>query len=399
MSVNRWWGALLCCAALARPSLADDAPDKTATTSGTEKSPTEVSQQASASYAEPPIHRWGGLAVSFAAWNPSLYGANYGVAAQVIPGEVGRVQVLDVPHKSLIRNALAATWILPHAIGGVRFSYDSIHNRSDLERLTPGMFDYYETAVLGTFAGVGDDGLADGFRASTITKSRIFRLEYANTAFESPHAKGTWHAGLHFVDHSRSLDAEYFALAPNLPPLIPPSNMYSNLIPKSDLAKTRSDFSGQGVGAGVDLEFTVHPRVSILAGFSVGVVVGTLRTEAASRTHFYFSSGGPLGIGYITLDQLREALNDTSDTSAATFVQQIGSVADVRDDYGTQAAEDFDAYIGIEGKVLHQLRVYAQYRALGFLNAGVDPGPYLSTSSASQSAAYRGFVLGLTYRF
>jgi hypothetical protein len=397
MSVNRWWAALLCCAALVRPSLAEDAPDKPATPSGSEKSPTEKSEQANTSYAEPPLHRWGGFDVSVAAWNPSLYGANYGVAAQVIGGSTGTVQVLDVPHDSLIRNALAATWILPHAIGGVRFSYDSIHNRSDLERLTPGTFDFYETAVQSEFAGVGDDGLADGFRASTITKSRIFRLEYANTAFESSHAKGTWHAGLHFVDHSRSLDAEYFALAPNLPPLIPPLGNFTGLIPQSDVAKIRSNFSGQGVGAGMDLAFTVHPRISILAGLSVGVVVGTLRTEAASTTHFYFNTGGDvLGVGVITLDQLRAALDDST---AAGFIVQVRAVADVRDDYGTQAAEDFDAYIGIEGKVLHQLRVYAQYRALGFLNAGVDPRPYLSTSSTSQSAAYRGFVLGLTYRF
>lgn len=397
MRVNTVWGILLCGTVLALPAAADDKPEA-APPASEPASPAAESAKTpkEASFAEPPLHRWGGLAVTLAAWEPSVYGADYTVAAEATGGPTNAFSVLDIPNKSVIRNALAATWLLPHDSGGIRFSYDSIHNRSSLERLTPGTFQFIELEVDPTFAGVADDGLSDGILSEARIKSRLFRLEYAHTGFESSHAKATWHAGLHFVDHSRSLNAQYFALAPDLPPTIPPVEPGISLAPRPDVAQLRSDFSGEGVGAGVDLEFAVHPRVAVTAGLSAGVVMGTLRTRTTSVTFTYFSTGGPLGVGFLTIDQLRQGMDDPASVG---FIEQLVDPVDVRQNSGTQAAEDFDAYVGVEGKVTHALRVYAQYRAMGFVNVASQLRVVLPVSSSIQSAAYRGLVLGLTYRF
>jgi hypothetical protein len=418
MSVKRWWVAALCGAALAWPAAAQEtgtepkpADSETAPKEAPDKAKDEAKPKRG--FEEPPLHRWGGLSLTAFVWNPSLGGGDEAVATRFNGTARGLNAGLTVSNTPPLSDGYRATWTLPHQIGAIEFAYDAIKNTSPLERLEPGTFDFGELLVLQTFAGVADNGYADGFRAEAVTKSRRFRVEYAHTAFESPRVKGTWHAGLHFLGHSKDVQATYFALAPNLPPILPPSNVNpATLAPAPDFAQWQSDFSGTGVGAGLDLQYHVHPRVDVVGGFSLGVASGKQKLQYRSRTQFYLFTDPVTHQSFIpTIDELILILGDVTEIPGLVQLQAAGSLIE---DNTSQAVEDFEAYLGVEGKVWRTLRLFLHVRSLVFVNAATELKPtsvaFASTTTgfaysirsydvSQRSAAYQGVVLGVSYRF
>jgi hypothetical protein len=282
--------------------------------------------------------------------------------------------------------------------------------------LTPGNFQYGELAVLPEYAGVGDDGLTDGFRAQSLTKSRRFRLEFASTPFVVGHVRGRWHAGIHSVDYSRHFQVQYYALAPNLPPTIPPvfgsGGGVSPLTPHPDMAISDSTFSGTGPAAGLDLAYEIVPRVDLIGGFSIGILDGELNTTYSSTTSTYYLAPSLTNPGgFLSYAELVAALDDPN---LAGLVSQIDAPFNLANNHSGHIAEDFEAYIGIEGRIWKELRGYVRFRGLVFANIAADERPtavYYSTdvsnfavtaAGTSQepiSAGYVGFELGFSYRF
>jgi hypothetical protein len=420
MSVKSWWVAALCGAVMAWPAAAQE-PEPEPKPKDSETAPKDAPAEAKPdeskpkrAFEEPPLHRWGGLRVSAYVWQPSLGGADDAVATRFNGTSQGLNAALTVSNDPALSDGYGATWTLPHQIGAIDFGYDAIKNTSPLQRLDPGTFLYGETLVLSDFAGVADNGYADGFRAQSVTKSRRFRVEYSHTAFESPRAKGTWHAGLRFVGHSKDVQATYYALAPNLPPILPPSNVNPDfLAPRSDFGQWQSDFSGTGVGAGFDAQYHVHPRVDVVGGFSLGLVTGKQKLQYRSRTHFYLWTDPLLPHEQIipTFDELVGFLGSVTDTQALAQLDAAGSLIE---DNASQAAEDFEGYLGVEGRVWRTLRLFLHVRAWAMLNAATELRPTSVALSVTgtgfayavtdyrrteHSVAYQGIVLGVSYRF
>lgn len=420
MKANRWWVVLLCGAALAWPAAAQDEPAPNSA-AGTETPKAEAPKEppAKKAYQEPPLKRWGGMEIRVGAFDPDFYGADYRAAAVYQTGRQGIVsQILELPADPVVRTAVQARWLLPRDRGSIEIAYDSIHNSAFLQKLTPGVFQYGELTVPSKYAGVADNSLADGFRSKSLTKARRFRLEYAFPAFKTARSRGRWHAGLHSVDFSRHFESRYYALAPDLPPTIPPilpsSSGVSALSPRPDSAIVDSKFSGLGPSAGFDVSFDIVPRVSVIGGIALGLVAGRLDTKYASITHtYYLQPGQDTPAGFLSFSDLSAALDDPD---LASLVVQLDAPVNVTDANAGHVAEDFEAYVGVEGRIWHELRAYARLRGLVLANAAADATPSAvdyafdvanvalaprasGVSQETRSVGYVGFEAGVSFRY
>ena len=101
------------------------------------------------------------------------------------------------------------------AFSAIGHYFGWVPTREDAERFRP-------LLPLDRMHAVFDDGLADGVGSRGVRKTSEFRLEYQRKAFETKWVRGWWSAGYRELSHERILDASYFAIVPNLPPVIPP---------------------------------------------------------------------------------------------------------------------------------------------------------------------------------
>ncbi|HUC43927.1 MAG TPA: hypothetical protein VMR65_07815 [Candidatus Sulfotelmatobacter sp.] len=403
--------------ALALPLSAQDTPTTPAPTEPetvTTKPAAEKPKQKSA-LEEPPLHRWGAMDWTLGAWKADLRGSTYAVGTVFQGTAFSNNAVINAPADPVLRGMVKVVWYLPKSMGQLQFHYDAFRNTTRYSVLDPGNFIYGETQVLPEFAGVANDGRADGLAADALTKTRRFRVEYGHTAFETPRSRGTWHAGLRYIDHSESLDNFYYALVSGIPPLLPPLPSLTGIEPNPDYAHVGADYSGTGVGAGLDVEFAVHPRIKIVGGLSLGVSGGKSKSQYQSISYFYWSTGGPLGEKILTYDELLYALN-VNNPDTAKFVVQSTATATVVDTGSFQVVPDIDAYLSVEGRVWSSLRVWAGIRAMAYPGAGIRIRPtsyqLLETvvggpiqtavntvEHTTYSVGYTGFMLGLAYRF
>src|SRR5262245_47473674 len=120
---------------------------------------------------DPPLHRWGGLTVAVEAWGPILSNKNYPIA---IINDGIDTRILDLETDDSVREHWKVWYHLPKDMGSVRFEYYSMRHEGTSRVFDPGNFIYGELLASPVFAGMRDDGLADGFTAAATTKSREF---------------------------------------------------------------------------------------------------------------------------------------------------------------------------------------------------------------------------------
>jgi len=406
MRVTKWAAALLCGMALALPAVAQEDPTpkelppapSTPPAEADEPAPTPPPPKKKMEFGDPPLHRWGGFTISLAAWEPDLVGAQEVLATTYGTGFATPVLGGSTPH---IRETLGAEYHLPKDAGSIGMTYDSIHESDDFQYLSPGQFIYYESRAYPVVTGVYDNGMADGVTANLIRKTREFRLYYSQTAFENPRAKGTWSVGYRQVSHSRNVNISYLAIVPNLPPLIPPAvgdNVDPNALdPFPDQVVQTANFSGHGLGATFDLEFPVHPRVSVITGLSIGLIRGSEYSQYYSLSSYYYQAPYP-GVP-LTPEQLFDILNNGSEQEILRVGQQF-VFNGLTQTPTSQMAETLDIYLGLEVKVYKGLKVFGTLRDVYYANVGeyVVPRP-LGVETTQLSAGYEGYVLGLSWRF
>ena len=373
---------------------------------------------------DPPLHRWGGLTLSGEVWGPEL--SNQDLDGTIINEGVD-TRVLEMPTDASTRFHWRVWYHLPKDKGSIRFEYDSMRHEGDIEILDPGNFVYGELLAFPLFAGLGDDGLADGLQAISETKTREFRLEYENVAFETPRATGTFHVGYRTIDHSRSLEATYFALLPEFPPLVPPNFPPDFnpifLFPIPDTGRSTSDFSGSGLGAGLDVEFKLHPRFSLWGSLSIGAFRGKIDTRYASSTSAYFCAPGtpthPLcsssEVVLLTFEDVQTIIASevpgTGDGNPTSKIFQDVTSVNVGFRNRSRAAWELDLSIGAEFKIWRSLSLTAGMRELFYADVAADlrrANPVVQpngevnfeqVSEQNRSVGYEGFTLGLAYRF
>ena len=406
MKVTKWAVALLCGMALALPVAAqDDASPKDP--SPEPSSPPDASAEPSSKppapkrqdFRDPPLHRWGGMTVSVAAWEPTLVGAEEELATTYQNGISHPLLEGSTAH---IRETVGVLYHLANDFGSIGLSYDSIHQSDSAKYLTPGEFVFGETRAYPDSIGAFDDGLADGLSAKLDRKTREFRLFYSRTAFEHSRAKGTWSAGYRQVSHSRETAISYLAIVPNLPPLIPPAVLDSadpdRLKPVPDKVNQTASFTGHGLGVSLDFEFPIHPRVSVITGISVGLIRGTANSGYTSLSSYYFQA--PDSDVPLTRDQLFTILSNGPNDEILKVDQQP-VIHGLGQSPTAQSAETLDVYVGLEVKVSPGLKVFGTLRDLYYANVGeyVVPRPGSTNARTPLSAGYEGYVIGLSWRF
>jgi hypothetical protein len=411
MNRKIWWLALLCGVALALPVAAQDAgkdeipaqtpaPEAPEAADAKETPPPPPAAASKKSDLTEPMHRWGAWTISLAAWSPSAVGSEQQVAIK-FPTNGGAYPIM-LGAESNLRESWIVAYHLPKYLGSIVMHYDSMNTNDQATYATPGEFLFNESLAYPEFSGAFDDGFADGVDSQIVRKTRETRLEFSSTAWETAHTRATWGAGIHSVDYSQQLQVTYYALVPNLPPLIPPGFPPevdpASLAPLADYVNQQSDFSGSGVGGSLDVEFRLAPRFSIISGLSIGLLRGKVSTAYKSNTSFYFTSEG--GGHYVSHDELVDILTNGTETEIKALSQRPASDSlDVQD--VSQAAQTFDLYVGIQSAVWRGLKVFATYREMYYQNVGAKnvpvPGPAIATESFS--IGYEGYLLGLSWRF
>ena len=165
MRVTTWAAALLCGVALALPVVAqEDAIPKelppapstppAETPEPGEEAPTPPAPKKKMEFGDPPLHRWGGMTISVAAWEPDLVGADEEITATYVNGFAYPTMQGSTPH---IRETVGATYHLPKDAGSIGITYDSMHHSDSVEYLSPGRFIYGETRAYPFALGVYDD--------------------------------------------------------------------------------------------------------------------------------------------------------------------------------------------------------------------------------------------------
>ena len=412
MRVTKWAAALLCGMVLALPVVAQEhaipkelppAPSTPPAESAepAEPAPTPPAPKKKMEFGDPPLHRWGGMTISVAAWEPSLVGADEELATTYQNGYGSPLMEGSTTH---IRETVGAIYHLPKDSGSIGLTYDSMHQSDSVDYFTPGQFIFGETRAYPIALGVFDDGFADGLGASLERKTREFRLYYSQTAFENPRVKGTVGAGYRQVSHSRSLDISYLAIVPNLPPLIPPAVSGNTeavrLAPFPDSVTQNANFSGHGLGVSLDLEFPFDPRVSLITGLAIGLIRGSASSAYSSQSSFYYQSQDGVGRVPLTKDQLFAILSNGTASQIASVGQEVVRTG-LTQSPTSQFAETLDVYLGLEVKVYRGLRVFATLRDVYYANVGeyVVPRPGFTDVRTTLSAGYEGYVIGLSWRF
>jgi len=410
MKFTTWAAAVLCGLALALPVAAQEdaipkelppAPStpETETPSPTEPETPPPAPKKKMDFGDPPLHRWGGITVSLAAWEPDLVGADEQITSTYFDGFAFPTMQGSTAH---IRETVGAAYHLPKDAGSIWMTYDSMHQSDGVEYLSPGLFIYGETRGYPGFLGAFDDGFADGVSTNVDRKTREFRLFYSQTAFSNARAKGTWGAGYRQLSHSRNVTISYLAIVPNLPPIIPPAvgdnvDPY-RLQPIPDQVTQTANFSGHGIGVNFDLEFPVQERVSIVTGISVGLIRGSESSQYSSRSSYYYQE--PDRDVALTRDQLFEILNNGTEPEILQVGQEIVYNGLIQPDT-SQFAQSLDLYLGLEVKVYKGMKVFATVRDVFYVNVGeyVVPRPDFGQETTELSAGYEGYVLGLSWRF
>ena len=394
--------ALLCSAVLALPCAAqeggtkDEVPEQAPPETEAAQAPAEAPPpKKKSNLEEVPMHRWGAVTLSLGVWEPQQVGLNDEVAV-VVPSNAAAYPLVLDPEASW-RGSVGAAYHLPKGMGSVVVKYDSMNSENRDQFYTPGIFDFLESQGINAFSGVFDDGFADGVQAHALNKTREFRLDYQNVAWETPRTHATWGAGVRSIDHSELLEINYLALVPNFPPLIPPINVDAELLaPRPDTYRAQSDFSATGVGVSLDVEFKFHPRFSIVSGLAVGLLTGKMSSKYETNTFFYVYNSTPPII--LTQEELFFILESGSQADI-DLISQDGFNFAAYTQPTKQAAQTYEAYVGVQTTVWRGLKIYATFREMYYSNVGERLSVDSTIESASRSVNYEGYLVGVSWRF
>lgn len=352
--------------------------------------------------------RWFG---EVASWASQPVGLDYVPAARRDPDDPFATGVLGVSHGTDLDLRVRAGYVLPGDLGRVLVTYWSQRARGALEGFDPSQFVFGETLALPVFAGFRDDGLADGFRAASLTKMRDLRIDYTRLAFTGKRIEAWWSVGLRRVSHERSLQASYFALSPDLPPLVPPvtSTPRTDLLPQPDRVDLSSSFEGRGVGIGLDLSVPFGRRVRLEVGASIAALRGRMSTAYQSQTHLYRCDGPTCAM--LGLDILSYPFAEFEDPDILEETQQVTMPLGVSSGSVPASASVLDAYIGARWTVWKTIELFGGFRQSRYQDVGADLRPesvtlsvtgvpnFESVSRTDRSAAYEGYYFGVAYRY
>jgi hypothetical protein len=207
------------------------------------------------------------------------------------------------------------------------------------------------------------------------------------------------------VNHDRQLESAYAALITNLPPLIPPySSARPDLDPGVDRAEVASQFSGRGVGAGMDFFMPVwKEKLGLEGGFNLAVLRG--KTDATYRSTTYYYT--------IFEEDVETVLSppyvEFEDAESLALIQQRSSDVGVYAPSLSSTASVLEGYVGFRWNAWRGLGIFGGFRSTRYDGVGVElrPETVVTVSGTNsqdlaeteRSVTYDGFYGGLSYRF
>jgi hypothetical protein len=310
---------------------------------------------------------------------------------------------------------------LPGNGGEFILTYFSHEQDTALAQLTPGSFVYGAINTSGYLAGVFNNGLADGFRATTRTKLQDIRLDYYRRAFDTRRAKGKWFIGYRRVSHLRNVNTAYYALAPNLPPLIPPvSDPIASLVPRPDTSSLKSEWEGRGLQAGLDVKLPIKgDRFWFETGIAVAVLRGKITTRYGSTTNFYALTSGE------QIDEiLQPPYDEFNDPDAIAATEQLAADVGIQNEGEGRNALALETWFDLRWRFWKFMQFVVGFRNIEYTDIGKDlrtervipnqEGTVDGTKadgtrfvrllpqtlqSTDHSANYEGFYVGLAFRY
>lgn len=325
---------------------------------------------------------------------------------------------VTLDHDYQVEFRLKAGYALRDNHGEFSVTFWKLDDESYRAAFRPGAFVFGETLAAPYRAGAFEDGWADGFDAVARTKTQDVRVDYGRVAFSSPRAVGKWFVGYRNVLHDRSIVTSYYALAPNLPPLLPPlTTPRPDLDPLPDRARVESELQAQGLEGGMDFVFPIKGRFSVETGLSIAVLRGTLKTEYSSSNHYYALLDGEGQIIRILeppFDEFEQRQDPTNPNSAPLVdrIRQFSLVTGYTVPRESTSPLIVEAYLGFRAKLWKDyLEMFAGVRNIRMSRVGADAQPLAvgqnslrrqivqGVSRVEHDADFEGYYLGLAVRF
>jgi len=356
--------------------------------------------------------RFGATFAEVEMWVAQASGLDYFPATQINPLDPTDVELLSPSYSTESRLRYRGGYKLHRNRGDLVITWYSHKERTELIGVSPGDFIYGELLPEPTFAGFGNDGLADAFSSNTRTWLRDLRIDFYRTAFKTPRASGKWFVGIRRVQHGRELDAAYHSLIPDLPALIPP--LYEppvsgiGLDPQADTAFMSSDFNGRGLGAGFEIEMPLwKDKIVLEGGLNIAILRGKTDTVYRSTTWYYLLEGVGqstiLELPYNEFEQVDEEGNPLIDS-----IIQVQSSSGLHADRLSTTSHVLEAELGFRWKAYKGLEWFGGFRTTRYTDIGLDlrpkaapthAGSSLDLSETDRSATYEGFYTGLSYSY
>lgn len=369
---------------------------------------------------------WGAIFIEIDDWIAQPAGLEYRAATLLHPEDPLGTSVVSVGQSTEPAFYIRGGFGLRNEIGDIVLTYYRHSEDRHLEALTPGSFLYGEINTSGFFAGVNLDGLADGFAADTRTRLRDFRADFYRSAFESKRTSGRWFVGYRDVSHDRQLAADYFAIAPNLPPIIPPAvSPRPDLEPKADTSDVSSTFQGRGLEAGLDVQFKVwRDTVWFETGLGLAVLRGEMATSYTSVTHFYGFVENNEVVAVVLPPYELFNLCEIDGCPIVDSIAQIATPVGIQDASQSEDANVIETDLALHFKFWKTAEFVAGFRSISYTNVGqelrpgeveletslviddfgLDGSPILRLNAqtlerTAHSVDYEGFYFGLAIRF
>jgi len=360
--------------------------------------------------------------LEFSSWVAQPTGLEYRTTTIMNPADPFDTRYVNLDESTNMEPYFRLGYELPGNGGAFLATFYGHDDSSDLSLLTPGTFLYGTINTSGYLAGVFNDDLADGVVATSATRLQDIRLDYYRTAFRSKRISGKWFVGYRRVFHRRSVDTAYYALAPNLPPIMPPVAEEPSvpLMPKPDIASVDSDWEGRGLEAGLDVKIPVHSdKVWFEAGLAVAAMRGKINTSYTSTTYFY-----AITLGDDIQERLQPPYDEFNDEAALATIEQLAAITGIQNSSEGRGATALETWLELRWRFWNYAEFLLGFRNVEYANIGKDlrtdqvapnrddmvDGTGLdltrfvrlypqTVQSTDHSANYEGFYFGLAFRF
>ena len=282
-------------------------------------------------------------------------------------------------------------WIFKNNLGTIEMNNWGFSNDDELIRTDPGSFTFVQNLSFPLYAGVLDDGLADGASGFSHYSIRSFSLLYSRQLAKSERMTSQWKIGLRKVTYNHTLQTEYLALAPEfITPFLPEES----LMPKADTVLERSLLEARGIETGICFFFPLSKKVSFSSELGYSLLNGHADAEYTSRNHYYTSGGSYINPGENELES-----GDVQEVSVVSIKERDLktniNILDANLKLNWNVWRTFDLTLGYAYSVWNGALIRNQVMLVETL-----PGFYSQTSRLSRSnISFDGPFLSLSYRY